>query len=169
MKKILIFIIFFKCFILNAHAEIVYLDINYILKKSNVGTSLNSYIDELSKDKLIAYKKIENDLIKAEKAILAQQKIIDKNEFEKKLNNLSKKIKKYKNDRKKTKDEISEIKINNTKKILNTLNPIITKYVEENSITLVLPKKNIIVGKKNLDITKQIIEILDSQLIQLDF
>ena len=82
---------------------------------------------------------------------------------------MSKKIKKYENDRKKTKDELSLIKINNTKKILKMLNPIITKYVEENSITLVLPKKNIIVGKKNLDITNQIIQILDSQPIQLDF
>lgn len=169
MKKILIFIIFIKCFFLSANAEIVYLDINYILKNSDVGKSLNSYIDELSKDKLITYKKIENDLIKAEKTILAQQNIINKNEFEKKLDNLSKKINKYKNDRKKTKDELSEIKINNTKKILKMLNPIITKYVEENSITLVLPKKNIIVGKKNLDITNQIIQILDSQPIQLDF
>ena len=57
MKKILIFIIFIKCFFLSANAEIVYLDINYILKNSDVGKSLNSYIDELSKDKLITYKK----------------------------------------------------------------------------------------------------------------
>ena len=49
------------------------------------------------------------------------------------------------------------------------LNPIIAKYVEENSIILVLPKKNIIVGKKNLDITNQIIKMLDKESTKLDF
>ena len=38
--------------------------------------------------------------------------------------------------------------IKNTKEILELLNPIITNYVESNSIIMVLPKKNIIVGKK---------------------
>ena len=50
-------------------------------------------------------------------------------------------------------NNLNKIKIENTKKILKILNPIITNYVDENSISIVIPKKNIIVGKKNLDIT----------------
>ena len=37
----------------------------------------------------------------------------------------------------------NKIKIENTKEILRILNPIITKYVENNDISLVLKKTNI--------------------------
>ena len=60
-------------------------------------------------------------------------------------------------------------KIDNTKEILKILNPIITKYVDSNSISIVLPKKNIIVGKKNLDITDQILKLLNKNIKKLNF
>ena len=56
-----------------------------------------------------------------------------------------------------------------TKIVLNTLNPIISNYVEENSITIVFPKKNIIIAKKNLDITKPVMDLLNNQLSKIDF
>ena len=45
----------------------------------------------------------------------------------------------------------------------------LSKYVEKNSITMVLPKKMIIIGKKDLDITKQILEALDKSVQKIDF
>ena len=65
--------------------------------------------------------------------------------------------------------KLNEIKINNTKKILKLLNPIITNYVDKNSISLVIPKKNIIVGKKNLEITSEIVKLLNDKVKSLDF
>ena len=59
--------------------------------------------------------------------------------------------------------------LNNTKQILKILNPIITNYVDKNSISLVIPKKNIIVGKKNLDITSEIVKLLNDKVKSLDF
>ena len=49
------------------------------------------------------------------------------------------------------------------------LNPIIAKYVEDNSISIVLPKKSIIVGKKKLDITNKIITMLNEKVKVIDF
>ena len=60
-----------------------------------------------------------------------------------------------------------KIKFNNL--LLEKLNPIISTYVEKNSITMVLPKKMIIIGKKDLDITKQILEALDKSVQKIDF
>ena len=67
------------------------------------------------------------------------------------------------------KKEIDEKKIKYTKVVLNVLNPIISKYVEDNSITIVFPKKNIIIAKKNLDITSTIMNLLNNQLKEIDF
>jgi len=41
--------------------------------------------------------------------------------------------------------------------------------VQDNSITIVFPKKSIITAKKNLDITNSIMQLLNSQLSKIDF
>ncbi len=47
--------------------------------------------------------------------------------------------------------------------ILVILNPIITDFVEKNNISLVLDKKNILIGAKVLDITKNIIVLFNEE------
>ena len=56
-----------------------------------------------------------------------------------------------------------------TKTILDALNPIVSSYVEKNSILIVFEKKNIIIAKKDLDITIPIMNILDTKLNNIDF
>ena len=111
---------------------------------------------------------VEEDLIK-EKSLVSQQNILNKNEFEKRVKELSLDVKKYRTEKKISLDKIKKTRIENTKKILEIINPIITKYVNENAISLVIPKKNIVVGKKNLDITNEIIKLLNDQPIKLSF
>ena len=169
MKKIIFFLFLLNVITLNASAQIAYIDINFILKTSDVGKSLNLYLEELKKKDLIKYKKIESDLVKKEKELIAQQNILNKEEFQKKLSSLTSDVQKYRSDKKSSVDELNKFKIEKTKEILGILNPIITKYVDSNSISIVFPKKNIIVGKKNLDITNQIIELLNKNINKLKF
>ena len=170
MKKYLIIIFFiFNIFTFNAYSKIAYIDIKIILNESNVGKSLNSYLKSLNSEYSKKYSKIEKELLEKEKTLLAQKNIIEKNEFNKKIRNLSDEIDKYKNDKKLSTDKLNKIKIENTKEILRILNPIITKYVENNDISLVLKKTNIIVGKKDLDITEKIIKLLNGEINKLNF
>ena len=53
-------------------------------------------------------------------------------------------------------------------KILNILNPILTDFVEKNKINLVVEKKNILIGVKTLDITDEILKILNDETIKLN-
>ena len=48
--------------------------------------------------------------------------------------------------------------------MLKNLNPILGKYMEDNNITVVIDKKNVLMGNKKYEITSQIIEILDKNL-----
>ena len=83
----------------------------------------------------------------------------------KRLTSLSEEIKKFRNDKKISESNINKIKIENTKEILKLLNPIITNYVEVNAMSLVMPKKkHYCCTKKNLDITDQIINLLNKML-----
>ncbi len=149
MKVLIYFFLFFKILTVTVNAEIAFIDINYILNNSDVGKSLNSHLDKINKKHIQTFQKIENALIKKEKVLIAQQNVINEQEFKKKINILSEEVKKYRNDKNKSKEDLNKIKILNTKKIFKMINPIITNYVENNAISLVIPKKNIIVGKKN--------------------
>ena len=167
-KKILIFILL-NILTLNSKAEIVYIDINFILNSSDVGKNLNTYLETIKNKNSLKYEKIENDLVNKEKSLIAQQNILDKEQFQKKLQKLTSEVQKYRSDKKVSLEELNNIKINKTKEILLALNPIITKYVDENSISIVIPKKNIVVGRKNLDITNQIIKLLNKNITKLEF
>ena len=169
MKKIIALIFILSSLAFNTNAEIAYIDMNLILKESKIGRSLNNHIGKIKDEHTTKYKKIENDLIKKEKVLIKQQNIMDKKEFEKKLTLLSAEIKKYREEKKSSENELNKIRLENTKEILEILNPIITNFVETNAILIVLPKKNIIVGKKSLDITNQIISLLNNSSGKLNF
>ena len=169
MKRLFIYFILISFFTTSLKAQIAYIDMNLVLNKSEVGKYLNSHIEKIKKKNIEKFKEIEKNLIDKEKLLISQQNILDNNEFDKKLAILKKEVNKYKSDKKLHVDQLNKIKIDSTKQILKVLNPIITKYVDLNSISLVIPKKNIIIGKKNLDITDQIIKQLDENLKKLNF
>ena len=47
--------------------------------------------------------------------------------------------------------------------MLKIINPIITSYVEDKNINLVIEKKNVLVVIKNLDITKNILDLVNEE------
>ena len=169
MKLIALILIIINILTFSSKAEIAYIDMGFILKKSEVGKSLNEKITLLENNHITKFKQIENKLISKEKSLLAQKNILDQNEFEKKLDLLSEEIKKYRSDKKLSENKLNKIKIDDTKEILKILNPIITNYVDKNSISIVMPKKNIIVGKKKLDITNEIINLLNLETTNIKF
>ena len=169
MKKIGFLLILLNLFILSAKAEIAFIDINFILNKSQVGKFLNSHVEKIKQTEFQKYKEIESKLIIKEKSLIDQQNILDEKEFQDRLKNLTKEVQKYRSDRKKSMENLKKFRGDKAKEILEILNPIITKYVDANSILIVIPKKNIIVGKKSLDITNQIIELLNNDIKKLDF
>ena len=168
-KIILILIIFIHCNYSYAENKIAYIDINNILNNSIVGQSISKYIKDIKEKKKKEFLLIENKLLDKEKDIIKKKNIIEKAEFDKEVSMLKNEINEYTNQKNKFNNEIDEKKIKYTKVVLNVLNPIISKYVEDNSITIVFPKKNIIIAKKNLDITSTIMNLLNNQLKEIDF
>ena len=77
-----------------------------------------------------------------------------------KINNL---LKEYQIDVNKLNNKLTSKKNEYTNNILKIMNPLLTKYVEKNNILLVLEKKNILVGIKTLDITNDILKILNQE------
>ena len=53
----------------------------------------------------------------------------------------------------------NKLKVDNTNKLLMQINPILSKFSNENEISIILKKKDLIIGKTELDITEEIIKI----------
>ena len=163
MKKFLLIFVFFF-FQNNAFSKnIVYIDIQYIIDNSDLGIFYKSKINILADNNKENLKIKKNEIKLKEEEINNQKNLLSKEEIEKKIVSLNKLVKNYQIEQnKKNKLVIDEKKIY-TSKILKLLNPLLTNYVEKNKITLVVDKKNILIGIKSLDITPDILKILNDE------
>ena len=169
--KFIFFIILtiFNFKIASANEKIAFIDLNYIMNNSLAGTSINNYINDLSKKKNKDFKLIENKIKRDENELISKKNIIDESIYNKKVNEIKIRINDYKLERQKFNKNLNEKKIKYNNFLLEKINPIISNYVENNLITIVLPKKMIIIGKKDLDITNQILEILNKSVQKINF
>ena len=162
---LLVFLIYPK----NSFGEnIAYLDIDFIMNNSLAGKSLTKTLEKNFKSKNDKLKKIENELKDKEKKLVSQKNILSENEYRKNADILMKEIKKYNDEKNNFLKEFKQKKIEVTKLLLSKINPILADYSSDKSIDIILQKKNIVIGKKNLDITQEIIEILNAKVKKID-
>ena len=169
MKKINL--IFFFIILTNfAYAEdkVVYLDVNLLLSESEVGKYVNSNLKKISDDNNEEYKKFEAELKSDEEKLLTQQNILKKEDYEKKISELRNKFKSYQDKKNNKNKELNSLRNNAGNKILKNINEIMTEYSKKNSISLVITKQSIIIGKTELDVTNDILELLNKKITKLE-
>lgn len=165
MLKIKSVIIFFFLIIsttyANSNDKVSFIDIDFILKNSNLGKSILNEIENLNKKNIDELRNKEKELKKIEDEIKSKKKILSEEEFKKEVDLLKERVKKYRI----YKDElVKDFEQNKNKKInlfFKQVNPIIQKFMDKNSIDILLDRKNVFIGKKNSDITNQIIQELN--------
>ena len=167
-RALFLTLFFFNFFLLNEaiseNLKISYVDIDKIISESLVGQKINKSIDKFINKKNKDFQKIEENLKKKDTEIVKQQNILSKDELNKKIQDLQSEIKEYRNQKEKFNKNISEKKINETSQMVSYLNKILGKYASENSISLIIQKKNIVIGKSEMDITKQILDIFNKEV-----
>ena len=166
IKKIIFTIIFFTGISTNAYAEnkVAYLDLDFILSNTNVGKSLFEKIQKFENSKIKELNNKEQILKDEENKILASKNIISKDELNKNISEFQVKLKNYKNLKQ---NEINLLKKKRNEEIVNLLksiNPIIEKYMNEKSISILIDKKNIFIADKNYDITKNLVDLINNNL-----
>ena len=164
MKKILfIFLIFFFTNKVFSETNINYLDVQFIIDNSNLGKLYKSEIKKIQdKNKTTIINK-EQLIKKKETEFNNQKNILNQDEIKKKLNEINLLINEYQSLRKKFNSTIIAEKKKYSLEILKILNPLLTEYVEKNNIEVVIEKKNVLVGIKNLDITNDILLLFNDK------
>ena len=167
---LLIFFIFFSKISLSEENKIVYVDVNKIMSNSIAGKSITSQLENNHKKNISKFKNIEEELKKEEAEIISQKNIITKEEFEKKIIDLRDKANKFRKERNDNINNLNNQRLEATSKMITLVRPILSEFSDKNSISLIIDKKNIIIGKTLLDITDDILKIIDEKIgkIQLD-
>jgi len=165
--------IFFLLFLIipKSYAEdlkISFVDMDKIIATSTVGKKVQKSINNLIKKEEEKFKKTEANLKKKEEEILKQKNIISKEELDNKIKDFQNTLNDFRNERTKFNRSINKKNLEATNKMVNEINKILTKYAADNSISLVMQKKNIIIGKSELDITDEILKEFNNQIKSID-
>ena len=165
MKKIICILIFFLfSFPLYSNEKIVYLDVEKIMQESIAGKAVIAQIKKKRETTVSKFQKKEKEIIEKEKKLISQKNVLNEEEFKKKLQDLRGDIAKYQKDRNKAFNEITQSRIKASTELIKKLNPILEDYSKKNSIRMVIQKKHIVIGKKEDDITKDILELVNQKI-----
>ena len=160
--------LFLFFFIINSTAiseqRIVFVDMDRLVSISKPGSSIFNQLKDINNKNLIFLKNEEKKFKEKEKKLLAQKNIISETDFKIKVDQLKSEINNYNQNRNKMIEKFNKLKVENTNNLLKLINPILAKYSTEKKISIILQKKNLIIGKIELDITDEIIKIIDSEI-----
>jgi len=144
--------------------NIYYIDIDFIMNNSLAGKSIIKGLEEISKSNKNEFQKIQKNLLEEEKKIISKKNILSEQEYLKEAELFKKKVEEFNLLRNKKVNDFSIIKNNSQKKLIEVLTPILAEYSQKNSISYIIPKQSIIIGKSELDLTKTILEVLNSKI-----
>ena len=159
-------IFFYLNFAANAE-KIVYIDMDKIMQISKAGKTAIEKINKQKKKDINKFRKIEEDLKAQEIDLINKKNVLSSEEFNKKIESLTKKINDYRKLRQEAIDSSTKNRLNASADFANKIKPILAEYAGENNIDMVIQKKNIIMGKSNLDITNEILKIVDNKINNL--
>ena len=154
-------IFFFNFSLIKADELISYVDMDLLMNSSEAGKSITSQLTTIHKKTMTELKEIEEELKKKESDLIKQKNVISNEEFEKKLSLLRNKASDYQKQRKKFNDSINKKRLDATSELVNLIQPILAEYANNNSISIIFQKKNIVIGKTELDITEDVLKILN--------
>jgi len=166
--KILFSLIFitFLFFTNQAFSEqkIAFIDMDRVISTSKSGSSILKQLTELNNKNLKFLKNEEKKFKEKEKKLISQKNIISEADFQKKIDELKSEIKMYNQNRKKMIEKFDKLKVKNTNDFLKLINLILVKFSNDNEISIILQKKDLIMGKTELDVTDQVIKIINNEI-----
>ena len=166
MKKKIIYILLFFIISLPSYSseKIVYLDVEKIMQESIAGKNIIAKIKKKRETSISKLKKKEKEIVEKEKKLISQKNVLSEEEFKKKIQDLRLDISKYQKERNNASNDIARTRIKASTNLIKKLTPILESYSKENSIRIIIQKKHIVMGSKEDDITKEILNLVNQKI-----
>jgi outer membrane protein len=166
LKKIFFFFIFFFLSInlVISSEPIAYIDMDFIIKNSEIGKKTLNSINILNEKNINELKKKEKILKDLESKIISKKNIISKEDFNNEVLLFKEKASKFKEDQSKMVEDFNNFKKRELDGILSKISPIINTYMEKKSVKILLDSKNILIGRSNLNLTNEVIKEINEKI-----
>ena len=164
-KKLIFILPIFFIFHSNLNSDVPYfVDFKYILNESKAGKEAQIYLKKKLTNGIKQLKDKEKAIQKAEKKIIEQKKLLAAEEYKKKVTDLRNQVASLQKERNNLMNSVAKQRAKAKSELLKNLNPIIQDYMKEKKIRMVIDKKGILLADENLDLTQEIIELLNKKL-----
>ena len=158
---LIIFVVFTNN--VNAETKIAFIDIDYLMKNSNIGKISLKKLENLNNKNIKILKENEKKLKQEESLLLQKRDIISQEEFENEIKILRTKIKDFNANKENIVKEYNKFKNQELKNTLEKFNKKIQEFMSQNSIEMVLDKNNIYMGSVSSDITKNVLVEINNE------
>ena len=144
--------------------NIAFVNVDYLIKNSNIGKKLLANINDKDKKNLDNLKKKNKILQDLESSIKKKKNVISDEAYNKEVIDFKKKFQEFSKEKNKIVKEFNVFKKKEIENIFKKINPIINNYMEENSVNLLFDSKNIFMGAKKLNLTEDILKKINNEL-----
>ena len=168
MKRFLIF--FFILFSFNqsfAEEKIAFVDLNFIFNNSSAGKKMNKLIQSKTKKINDEFNQYKKEIDEKKNKLTTQKNVISPEEYQKKILELEKNVKEYNIIISKKNNEILELKKKARVEFTKQAITILEKFSVENSLSMILNKEHILIGKNSMDATSSILKIFDKNIKEI--
>ena len=144
-----------------------YLDFKYILNQSEAGKKAQIFLKKKVQDGIKQTETKSKELQEEEKNIIKQKKILSAEEYKKKVISLRTKVAALQKERNSLLDKTAKQKNKARNQLLEALNPIIKQYMKDKKIRMVIDSKSMLLADDSLDITQDIMKLLNQKIKSL--
>ena len=156
----LIILVFSNNIVLSSE-KIVFIDIDYVLSNSNLGKSISLELNKINKQNIDELNKLEKILKDKKEKINKTKNISTKEKLKEDIKLFNQEVEKYRSKKNIVLKEFKSKKKTELDNFLIKIKPIIQNYMKNNSINIVFEKNQMFMGNKNIDITNNIIELVN--------
>ena len=146
-----------------SNEPVAYIDIDFILKNSDIGKKSLEKINTQNNINIQDLKKKEKILKDLEIEIASKKNIISKEAFDKEVTVFRKNIDQFKIEQQQIIKDFNDYKKKEIDKVFQIISPIINSYMETNSVKILFDAKNIFMARNDLNLTNDLLEAINKE------
>ena len=152
----------------KSEIKIAFIEIDTLISQSLAGKSLTEQLIKIDKKNRKDFDEIQKKLLIKKNNLSKKKNILSSDEFDKNVIDLNKKFNSSQADIKNKINLLRSKKNEGITKILKELNILLTEYSNKNQLTFIIDQKNIVIGKSDLNITKEILKSFNQKISKID-
>ena len=152
----------------NTNIPVKYIDLNRIVNESIVGKQIKDLIVNERKKFNKKHQDLEKKLEKNKNDILSKKNILSEEDFQKEVDKHQKNVNDYQLEKKQNLDKMNKKNLEYSRNFMIKIDKIVLEYSKNNSIDLLLKKDALIVSNSSLDITNEILTEVDNKIKKID-